>query len=67
MDSLRRAKTDYASLKLPNCEYKIAHEVQLGWNWVRDDPAAMRKIAAIFEKVESNLPDLKAYAHRHGQ
>ena len=41
MDGLRRAGIDYAAVELPGCDYKIAHAMELGWNYVTSDPEAM--------------------------
>ena len=61
MDPLRRAGTDYGSLRLGGCEHKIAHAIELGWNFYRPAAAQMKRLAAAFLKVQDNLAALAAW------
>lgn len=65
-DRIRRAGIDYASLDLPGCEHKVAHSIEMSWNWIEDDPAAMSRLADCFLKVEERLDRLREYERRHG-
>lgn len=60
-ERIRRAGVDYASLELPGCERKVARSIEMTWNWIEDDPHAMRKLADCFIKVEEHLDQLRAY------
>jgi dTDP-4-amino-4,6-dideoxygalactose transaminase len=60
--ALKAAGTDYAATRLPGCEHKIAHAIELLLvSEYRRAPAAMRRIASAFEKVQDNLPALRRY------
>jgi dTDP-4-amino-4,6-dideoxygalactose transaminase len=60
-DRLRRANVDYAALELPGCDHKVARSFEMTWNWIDDDPAAMRRIADCFVKVEEQLGALREH------
>jgi dTDP-4-amino-4,6-dideoxygalactose transaminase len=63
-DRIRRAGIDYASAELPGCERKVASSIEMAWNWVEDDPDAMRTLADCFIKVEEHLDQLRTYEQR---
>lgn len=46
---------------VPNCELKVARSIELDWHWYRPDPEAIDRIAAIFQKVEEQLPALRQH------
>ncbi|MHB9032632.1 MAG: DegT/DnrJ/EryC1/StrS family aminotransferase [Anaerolineae bacterium] len=60
-ETLRRYGADYRDVQLPNCEKKIARSLEMGWNYIHDDPARIEKLAAAFHKVEENLPALREW------
>jgi dTDP-4-amino-4,6-dideoxygalactose transaminase len=64
LPNLKRARTDYGAVRLPNAERKVAEGIEMGWNWLRYDPRSMRRIAAVFGKVADNLATLRAHARR---
>jgi dTDP-4-amino-4,6-dideoxygalactose transaminase len=66
-DRIRRSGIDYASLDLPGCEHKVAHSIEMSWNWIEDDQAAMKQLASCFIKVEEQLDRLREYERRHGE
>jgi dTDP-4-amino-4,6-dideoxygalactose transaminase len=63
-ERIRRGGIDYAALELPGCERKVERSIEMLWNWIEDDPDAMRKLADCFIKVEENLDQLRAYERR---
>ncbi|MGA8353901.1 MAG: DegT/DnrJ/EryC1/StrS family aminotransferase [Solirubrobacteraceae bacterium] len=63
-ERIRRAGIDYAALDLPGCERKVERSVEILWNWIEEDPGAMRKLADCFIKVEEHLDELRAYEQR---
>lgn len=63
-DRLTRAGINYAALDLPGCQHKVSRSIEMSWNWIDDDPKAMRQIADAFEKVESQLDALRGYEQR---
>ncbi len=63
-DRIRRSGIDYSALELPGCERKVERSAEILWNWIDDDPDAMRKLADCFIKVEEHLDRLRAYEHR---
>ncbi len=63
-ESLRRAGVDYTSLELPGCERKVARSIEMTWNWIEEDPEAMRRLADCFIKVEEHLDDLRRHERR---
>jgi dTDP-4-amino-4,6-dideoxygalactose transaminase len=69
MPALKAAGTDYAATRLPGCDHKIAHAIELLLvGEYRCAPAAMRRIASAFEKVQDNLPALRRYeAQQHAR
>mgnify|MGYP003962091921 CR=1 FL=1 len=60
-DEVRRSGIDYAATPLPNCEHKIAHSLEMGWNYIADDEKRMRRVADAFHKVEDNLSALREH------
>jgi dTDP-4-amino-4,6-dideoxygalactose transaminase len=60
-DSLRSNGTDYRQVQVPNCEFKIAHSLEMGWNYIRDDKTRIARLAAAFQKVEEQLPALREW------
>jgi dTDP-4-amino-4,6-dideoxygalactose transaminase len=60
-ENLKRAGVDYASLELPGTEAKVAAAIEIGWNYVTEDPAAMDKLADAFVKVHDHLDDLREH------
>jgi dTDP-4-amino-4,6-dideoxygalactose transaminase len=60
-EHLRRAGVDYAALELPGCDAKVARSIELNWNWIDDDPAAMDLLADAFCKVEEHLGALREH------
>jgi dTDP-4-amino-4,6-dideoxygalactose transaminase len=64
LEGLRRAGIDYSAVALPNCEHKIAHALEMGWNYVTSDPEAMARLAAAFHKVDRHLGALRDWERR---
>lgn len=64
---LERAKTDYATVKLPNCEYKVAHGLEMSWNHYRRNASGMKRMATAFLKVQDNLAELRAWERKQGR
>lgn len=58
---LEQAKVDYRGLTFPNCEWKIAHEVEFGFNYIRREPKRMKAFAHCVMKVEENLDALREW------
>lgn len=63
-ENLRRAGIDYSAVEVPNCEYKIARSVEMGWNYVEPSEEKMTTLASAFHKVEDNLPALRDWEGR---
>jgi len=64
---LKRAGTDYAEMKLPSCVHKIAHALDMSWNYWRPDAAGMKRLAAAFLKVQDNLAELRRFERENEQ
>jgi dTDP-4-amino-4,6-dideoxygalactose transaminase len=64
---LKLAKTDYRRLRFPNCEWKIAHEVEFDFNYLRLERRRMKAFADCVLKVEENLPALRDMEKRESQ
>jgi dTDP-4-amino-4,6-dideoxygalactose transaminase len=60
-DVVRRSGRRYADVPLPGCEWKIAHALEMGWNYVTPNPDGMHQLADAFHKVEENLLALRDY------
>ena len=62
LDGLKRAGTDYAAQELPNCDFKVAHGLEMGWNpFFRRDLRGMRRMAEAFLKVQDQLAELRVW------
>lgn len=61
MKTLAESGIDYAGAELPGCDYKVGRSMEMTWNWMDPDEAAMRAFAECFAKVEESLDDLRAY------
>jgi dTDP-4-amino-4,6-dideoxygalactose transaminase len=59
MDRLGRSGIDYGALDLPGCDHKVERSIEMTWNWIDDDPEAMRQLGDAFVKVEEHLDDLR--------
>jgi len=64
--SLKAAKVDYRKLRFPGCEWKIAHEIEFGFNYIRPEPRRMKAFARCVLKVEENLDALRAWEKSQG-
>jgi dTDP-4-amino-4,6-dideoxygalactose transaminase len=58
---LEQAKVDYRGLRFPNCEWKIAHEVEWGFNYLRREPKRMKALAQCVIKVEESIDELREW------
>jgi len=65
-ENLKRAGVDYASLELPGTEAKVAASIELSWNYVTEDPAAVDELVEGFGKVHDHLDDLREHERRGG-
>jgi len=63
---LKEAKVDYRGLSLPKCDWKIAHAVEFGFNYLRPEPRRMKALARCVLKVEDNLEDLQRWEAAQG-
>jgi hypothetical protein len=60
-EALRNSGVDYSQVEVPNAERKIAHSIEISWNYIDVDEAKMLRLAAAFEKVEANLDALREW------
>ena len=58
---LRQSGIDYSLTEVPNCETKIAHSLEMGWNYVEVNEPKMKQMASAFHKVEENLDALREW------
>jgi hypothetical protein len=65
-EPLRQSGIDYRQVQVPNCEAKIERSVEMGWNYVEPDESKMKQLAAVFAKVEENLPALRDWERAQG-
>jgi dTDP-4-amino-4,6-dideoxygalactose transaminase len=61
---LEQANTDYRHLRFPNCEWKVAHSVEFGLDYLRPEKRRMRSFARCVLKVEQNLDALRQWERR---
>ncbi|RKX29310.1 MAG: hypothetical protein DRP71_16450 [Verrucomicrobia bacterium] len=61
MDALKRNGIDYTKSEVPNCRYKIAHSVEMGFNFTRPAPRLMERAGEIVRKVDHAIRDLRAW------
>jgi dTDP-4-amino-4,6-dideoxygalactose transaminase len=64
---LKEAKVDYRGLRFPNCEWKIAHAVEFGMDYLQRETKRMRALAQCVLKVEENLDALRKWEKRRQQ
>jgi dTDP-4-amino-4,6-dideoxygalactose transaminase len=60
-EALRQNGIDYTQVEVPNCEHKVAHSLEIGWNYIDVDEGKMQRMASAFEKVEANLDALREW------
>jgi dTDP-4-amino-4,6-dideoxygalactose transaminase len=58
---LKEANVDYRPLRFPNCEWKIAHAVEFGMDYLRGESRRMRSFAQCVLKVEQHLGALREW------
>ena len=58
-ETLKNHGTDYSDTYIPNCEYKVSHSLEMGWNFTNAEDDNIDRLAASFIKVEENLPHLR--------
>lgn len=63
-DTLRRSGVDYTAVEAPQAEYKVSRSLEMGWNYLADDPTRIEALAEAFCKVERNLDALRAHARQ---
>jgi dTDP-4-amino-4,6-dideoxygalactose transaminase len=63
-ETLRQNGIDYSQVEAPNCEHKIAHSLEISWNYIDVDEAKMTRMASAFEKVEANLGALREWERK---
>jgi dTDP-4-amino-4,6-dideoxygalactose transaminase len=63
-EALRQNGIDYSQVEVPNCEHKVAHSLEISWNYIDVDEGKMIRMASAFEKVEANLDDLREWEHK---
>lgn len=61
MDALKRNGVDYSKVEIPNCRRKIAHSVEMGFNFTRPAAKQMARIGEIVQKVEANIDALRTW------
>jgi len=63
-ESLRRSGVDYRTMECPNAHTKVARSLEMGWNYIEEDPERIRRLAVAFWKVEENLDALREWERR---
>jgi dTDP-4-amino-4,6-dideoxygalactose transaminase len=64
---LEEAGVRYRKERFPGCEAKIRRALDMDWNYLRDLPGRMERLAAVFHKVEESLPALREWERREGR
>jgi dTDP-4-amino-4,6-dideoxygalactose transaminase len=65
-ETLRRAGADPTRLELPGCDAKVAHSIELPWNYFEDDERLMASLANAFVKLEEGLDALRQHERAEG-
>lgn len=60
-ETLKRHGVDYSSVDIPNCEYKVSHSLEMGFNHTTTDDGSIDHITEAFLKVEANLTQLREW------
>lgn len=60
-ENIRRSGRRYADLQLLGCEAKVAHSLELSWNYIVPDEERMKHLAEVFYKLEENLATLREW------
>ena len=58
-EMLERHGVEYMNTHIPNCEHKINHSLEMGWNYTNTDDGSIDRLASAFLKVEKNLVELR--------
>ena len=66
-ETLKDHGIDYSDTYIPNCEYKVSHSLEMGWNFTNAEDDAVDRLAASFIKVEENLPHLRDWQQSAGR
>ena len=61
METLKQNQIDYSLVEVPNCETKVAHSLEMKWNYIEADEVRLQQLASAFYKVEENLDALRAW------
>ncbi|MCZ6678148.1 MAG: hypothetical protein O7E52_12945 [Candidatus Poribacteria bacterium] len=60
-ETLRQHGVDYTQMEVPNCEQKLQHALEMGWNYTQVHEVGMKQLASAFHKVEENLDALREW------
>lgn len=63
---LREAGADYRGLALPNCRWRVAHAVELRFDFTDPQDAMIERMAEIIAKVEDNIGALRDHERTSG-
>ena len=61
---LKAAGVNYRSENFPGAAAKIAKSLDMEWNYIKNVPGRMEKLASIFLKLEEQLPALRDWERR---
>ena len=64
MDALKRNGIDYSKAEVSNCRHKIAHSVEMGFNFTRPAEKQMARMGEIVAKVEANIDALRTWERK---
>ena len=58
--TLQRSGVDYRNLPLPNCRWRVAHALEIRFDYVEPRDAEVQRIAEILQKVDAGMEALAA-------
>jgi dTDP-4-amino-4,6-dideoxygalactose transaminase len=59
--TLRRSGVNPNKAQLPGCEAKVAHSIEIPWNYAEPQPEVIESLVDAFRKVADHIPALRAY------
>lgn len=64
--ALEKSGIDYRNMALPNCRHRVTNSIETRFDFIDDREDMVNRMAAIIEKVESNIEALREYERTNG-
>ena len=64
--TLERAGVDYRGMALPNCRWRVAHAIEIHFDFIEPGDEMVNRVADIILKVEAGVGELRDHERLHG-